>query len=47
MKEEMNSIESNRVRDLVDFPPSRRTIGNKWVQNIKDKADETIDGYKA
>ena len=47
MKEEMNLIESNRVWDLVDFLPSRRTIGNKWVQNIKDKADETIDGYKA
>ena len=47
MKEEMNSMESNRVWDLVDLPPSLKTIGNKWVLNIKHKADGTIDGYKA
>ena len=45
-KEEMNSMESNRVWDLVDLPPSRKTIGNKWVLNIKHKVDETIDKYK-
>ena len=47
MKEEMNSMESNRVWDLIDLPPSRKTIGNKWVLNIKHKADGTIDRYKA
>ena len=29
MKEEMNSMESNRVWDLVDLPPGRKTIRNK------------------
>ena len=47
MKEEMNSMESNRVWDFVDLPPSRKTIGNKWVLNINHKADGTIDRYKA
>ena len=47
MKEEMNSMESNRVWDFVDLPPSRKTIENKWVLNIKHKADVTIDRCKA
>ena len=47
MKEEMNSMESNRVWDLVDLPPSHKTIGNKWVLKIKHKANGTIDRYKA
>ena len=47
MKEEMNSMESNRVWDLVDLLPGRKTIGNKWILNIKNKTDETIDRYKA
>ena len=47
MKEEMNSMESNRVWDLVDLIPGRKTIGNKWVLNIKHKADGIIDRYKA
>ena len=46
MEEEMNSMKSNRVWDLVDIPPSRRTVGNKLVLNIKRKATGTIDIYK-
>ena len=40
-------MKSNRVWDLVDLPPSHRNVGNKWVLNIKRKADGTIDIYKA
>ena len=47
MKEEKNSMESNRVWELVDLPLGHKTIGNKWVLNIKHKADGTIDIYKA
>ena len=47
MKKEINSMESNRVWDLVDLPLGRKTIKNKWVLNIKHKVDETIDIYKA
>ena len=39
-------MESNRVLDLVDLPLGRKTIGNKWVLNIKYKVDGTIDIYK-
>ena len=41
IEEEMNSIKSDRVWDLVDLPPGHRTIGNKWVVKIKRKADGT------
>ena len=47
MREETNSMKSNQVWDLVDLPLGRKTIGNKWVLNIKHKADGTIDKYKA
>ena len=47
MEEEMNSMKSIRVLDLVDLLPGRRTVGNKWVLNIKHKVDGTIDIYKA
>ena len=32
---------------MVDLPPGRKTIGNKWILNIKHKAYGTIDRYKA
>ena len=32
-------MESNQVWDLVDLPPDHKTIGNKWVLNIKLKAN--------
>ena len=47
MEEEMNPMDSNHIWDLVDLPASCKTIGNKWVLNIKHKADGTIDKYKA
>ena len=40
-------MKSNQVWDLVDLSPVHKTIGNKWVLNIKHKVDGTIDRYKA
>ena len=47
MEEEMESMKVNHVWDLVDLPPNRKAIGNKWVLRIKRKADGTIERYKA
>ena len=47
MEKELNSMKSNQVWDLVDLLPGRETIGNKWVINIKCKANGIIDRYKA
>jgi hypothetical protein len=46
MKEEMESMKTNQVLDLVDLPPGWRSIGNKWVFKIKCKTDESIERYK-
>jgi len=47
MQEEMSSMDKNKVWELVDIPPGRKTIGNKWVFKVKRKADGSIDKYKA
>uniref|UniRef100_A0A2N9HH17 Integrase catalytic domain-containing protein n=1 Tax=Fagus sylvatica TaxID=28930 RepID=A0A2N9HH17_FAGSY len=47
MQEEMSSMDKNNVWELVDLPPRRKTIGNKWVLKVKRKADGSIDRYKA
>ena len=39
----MESMNVNHVLDLVDLPPNRKIIGNKWVLRIKHKADGTCD----
>uniref|UniRef100_A0A2N9H4Y7 CCHC-type domain-containing protein n=1 Tax=Fagus sylvatica TaxID=28930 RepID=A0A2N9H4Y7_FAGSY len=47
MKDEMESMRTNQVWELVDLPSRRKSIGNKWVLKIKRKADDSIDKYKA
>ena len=45
--DEMESMRTNQVWDLVDLPSGRKAIGNKWVLKIKRKADGSIERYKA
>ena len=47
MNDEMESMRTNQVWDLVDLPSGRKAIGNKWVLKIKRKADGSIERYKA
>jgi Reverse transcriptase (RNA-dependent DNA polymerase) len=47
MEEEMESMRSNNVWELVDLPEGRKAIGNKWVLKIKHLVDGSIDRYKA
>jgi len=35
MPDEMESMRKNQVWDLVDLPPGRKTIRNKWVLKVK------------
>ncbi len=46
-KEEMESMRTNKVWELLDLPFRRKSIGNKWVLKIKRMADGCIDKYKA
>ena len=43
MEEEMESVKTNQVWNLVDLPSGQRSIKNKWILKIKCKADESIE----
>ena len=45
--DEMDSMARNKVWELIDLPPGRKSIGNKWVFKIKHRADGSIDKFKA
>eukprot|EP00253_Pinus_taeda_P006406 PITA_06406 len=47
MKEEKNSIKSNEVWDLVEFPNGAKAIGCKWVFKTKKDSLGNIERYKA
>jgi hypothetical protein len=47
MNEEIESMRTNQVWDLVDLPPGRKAIGNKWVLKVKHKEDGSIERYTA
>src|SRR4051812_47932580 len=47
MQEELESMWTNQVWDLVDLPAGCKAIGNKWVLKIKHNSDGSIERYKA
>ena len=47
MREEMESMWTNQVWNLVNLPAGRKAIGNKWVLKIQRNSDGSIKRYKA
>ena len=47
MKSELESMNENQVRTLVDLPNDRKAIGCKWVFKKKTDADGNVTIYKA
>ncbi|KAG9458306.1 hypothetical protein H6P81_002814 [Aristolochia fimbriata] len=47
MKEEMDSMSSNKVWDLVQLPSGFKPIGCKWVFKTKRDSSGNIERYKA
>jgi len=47
MKDEMNSMASNGVWDLVELPNGLKAIGCKWVFKTKKDSLGNIERYKA
>ena len=47
MKDEINSLKRNSVRDLIQLPEGRKAIGCKWLYKIKYDADGNVERYKA
>jgi hypothetical protein len=47
MMEEMDSIEENGIWSLVDLPPGRKPIGEKWVFKVKRDEHGAVSKHKA
>ncbi|KAJ9558098.1 hypothetical protein OSB04_012712 [Centaurea solstitialis] len=47
MNAKMQSMEDNRIFELVDIPPNSKTVGNKWIFKKKTDMDGNIHTYKA
>jgi len=47
MKDEMNSMQSNKVWNLVELPNGAKAIGCKWVFKTKRDSLGNIERYKA
>jgi len=47
LQDDMESMRKNHVWDLVDLPPGRKTIENKWVLKVKQNAKGYIERYRA
>ncbi|GJS02112.1 zinc finger, CCHC-type containing protein [Tanacetum coccineum] len=47
MNVEMKSMKENKVWDLVDLPPNKKTICSKWLFKKKTDMDRAVHTYKA
>ena len=47
MQEEMDTLEQNDTLELVHLPPGAKTMGSKWIFNVKFQVDGSIEQYKA
>lgn len=47
IEEDMESIESKYVWDLINSSPNRKEIRNKWVILVKQKVNGLVESYKA
>ncbi|XP_074298256.1 uncharacterized protein LOC141629094 [Silene latifolia] len=47
MKEEMKSMDDNKVWDLVVLPEGSKAVGSKWVYKTKRDSKGNIERYKA
>ena len=47
MKQEMKSMATNKVWDLVELPKEAKAIGCKWIYKTKRNSSGNIEQYKA
>lgn len=47
MHKELSDLESNNTWTIVNFPPSKKVVGHKWLYKVKHLSDGNIDKFKA
>lgn len=47
MEEEIQAFKENDTWDLVQLPPGKHAIDNRWILRLKYKPDGSIDRYRA
>jgi len=47
MKEELKSMDDNKVWDLVELPNGAKQVGCKWVYKTKHDSKDNIEKYKS
>ena len=47
MKEELKSMDDNKVLDLVELPEGSKQVGCKWVFKTQCDSKDNIERYKA
>ena len=47
MEVEMNSMNTNDIRDLEEIPNEAKTVGCKWVYKTKYDYKRNVERYKA
>jgi len=47
MKDELRSLDENKVWSLVDRPAGKNIVSNKWVLRVKRNPDGSVERYKA
>jgi len=47
MNEEIESLKKNGTWEEVELPQGIKTVNSKWVFKVKQKADGSLEWYKA
>jgi hypothetical protein len=47
MVEEMDALDKNEARDIVEFPAGRKYVGSKWLFKKKFNVEGKVEKYKA
>lgn len=46
MMEEMNTLDNNEIRDIIDLLEAEWAVRCKWVYNLKYNSNGTVQRYK-
>lgn len=47
MEKKFQALHANKAWEVVELPPHKKSIGNKWVYSVKLNLDGSIERLKA